>query len=216
MATSSSSTRKNVRVDCSASHQAANAASKAGSSMGAPVFSSIHSRRRFVSAPRSPSSANRTDTPTRSGLAASWSVVGHRVDGDGDSEDQRGIDLLAENVDAVGIAHPEPFLRDFGDLVAVLLDLVLVVDDVAVRLDVRRAVDVDLELVADADHLLVHCRVAPADLERHLVADGQLLLLDGRHLASAGVLELPGVSDAQRLAVDLERLAAVGVLDPVV
>ena len=42
------------------------------------------------------------------------------------------------DLDAVGVADPEPLLRDLGDLVAVALDLVLVVDDVAVDLQVRR------------------------------------------------------------------------------
>ena len=42
-----------------------------------------------------------------------------------------GVDL-----DAVGVPQPEPLLGDLGDLVAVLVDLVLVVDDVALHLQV--------------------------------------------------------------------------------
>ena len=49
-----------------------------------------------------------------------------------------GLDL-----DAVGVAHAEPALRHLGDRVAVALDLVLVVDDVALRLHVVPVLDVD-------------------------------------------------------------------------
>src|SRR4051812_16136017 len=50
------------------------------------------------------------------------------VDRHGDREDERRV-LTRPDVDAVGVTHAEPLLRDRGDGVAVALDLVLVVDD---------------------------------------------------------------------------------------
>src|SRR5690606_24674211 len=92
----------------------------------------------------------------RSGLRSA-DVAGHGVDRDRDGEDQDRIDSLRD-LDAVRVAHPEPLLGHLGDLVAVAFDLVLVVDDVAVDLQVGLAVDIDLEVVADPDDPLGHVR----------------------------------------------------------
>ena len=53
-----------------------------------------------------------------------------------------------------------------------------------------------------------------AALDRHLVADGELLLLDLRQVGAVGVLQDERLSQPRRLAVDLEDLVTVGVLDP--
>ena len=75
-------------------------------------------------------------------------------------------------------------LGDRRDRVAVALDLVLVVDEVALRVHVLAAVDVDREPVADADERLLDRRVRAAGaLDHHLVADAELALLDLRDLA---------------------------------
>ena len=97
--------------------------------------------------------------------------MGERVDGDGDREDQHGVDVVVD-LDAVGVAHAEPLLRDLGDLVAVALDLVLVIDDVAVDLQVLAVVDLDVEAVADADQRLLDRGLAAAvELDLDRVAD---------------------------------------------
>src|SRR3954466_4679228 len=61
--------------------------------------------------------------------------VGHAVDDSGHRQDQARLDAGLD-LDAVGVGDPEPLLGDLGDLVAVALDLVLVVDDVALGLQV--------------------------------------------------------------------------------
>ena len=75
-------------------------------------------------------------------------VVGQGVDGDGDRQQQHG-GVLVVDVDAVGVPGAEPLLGDRGDRVALAFDLVLVVDEVAMRLQVGTVVDVDLEAVAE-------------------------------------------------------------------
>jgi hypothetical protein len=100
--------------------------------------------------------------------------------------------------------------------VPVALDVVLVVDDVAVDLEVA-ARDVDVEAVADPHQRFADRRLAAArQLDADLVPDRELLLPDGGDLVAGAVLEHPGVPEAQRLAVHLERLGAGPVLDPVV
>ena len=74
--------------------------------------------------------------------------MAHPVHGDGHGEDEDRIDARFD-LDAIGVAETEPLLRHLGDLAVVRLDLVLVVDDVAVDLQVLTAVDLDLEVVAD-------------------------------------------------------------------
>src|SRR4051794_11880078 len=51
--------------------------------------------------------------------------VGHRVDGDGNREDDNLV-LARRDLDAVGVTHPEPALGDLGDLGPVVFDVVLV------------------------------------------------------------------------------------------
>ena len=117
-------------------------------------------------------------------------------------------------LDTVGIADPEPLLRHLGHRVAVTFDLVLVLDDVAVGLEVRTAFDLDDVVVADTQKALVDSRLRAAALDRHLVADAEHLLLDLRQLVAAGILEDEGVARPNGFAVDLEHPVAVVVLDP--
>src|SRR3954453_3528688 len=81
-------------------------------------------------------------TVRRVGLTAS--VVGHVVDRDAQRQHQRFV-LARLDVDPVGVAHSEPALRDSCDEVAVALDLVLVVDEVAFRVEVAAVLHVDVE-----------------------------------------------------------------------
>jgi hypothetical protein len=68
--------------------------------------------------------------------------VRHLVDADRDRHDQR-IVLGISDFDAVGVAQAEPSLRNLRDRVAAPLDGVLVVDDVALRVEFGPAVERD-------------------------------------------------------------------------
>src|SRR5215211_3704124 len=147
---------------------------------------------------------------------AGLTAGGERVDGNRDREDERGV-LACHNVDAVGLAHAKPLLGDRRHSVAVALDLVLVVADAPVRLHIGAVLDVDREAISDPHQRLVDGRGGVAlALDRDLVADAELALLDPGNLVPRRVLEDKGLSDAKRLAVDLEGPFTQPVLNPVV
>lgn len=62
-----------------------------------------------------------------------FSAPSHLVDTHRDGEDEWHVLVLGQ-LDAVGVADAEPLLRDLSDLLSVTLDLVFVIDDVAVGL----------------------------------------------------------------------------------
>src|SRR4051812_4659320 len=135
-----------------------------------PSCSSTSDRR-----PSSPghSAASSRRAATRSSVAR----MAHRVDAHGDREHERLV-LARRDLDPVGVANPEPLLRHLGHRVAVALDLVLVVDEVALGVHVMPVLDLDHEAVADADEALLDGRQrVPVALDRHLVAHGKLALL---------------------------------------
>src|SRR5262249_770849 len=134
---------------------------------------------------------------------------------DRDGEDERVV-LLGRDLDAVGLPDAEPAFRDLGDLVAAALDLVLVVDDVALRLHVLTAVDRDGKAVAERrDERLLHRRDgARVVLDLHRVPAVELLLLDLVELGARRVLEDERLPDPEGLAIDLEGALALLVLDP--
>jgi hypothetical protein len=66
----------------------------------------------------------------------------HLVNAHDDGQKQSVV-LPCLDLDAVGVAHPEPPTRDFGDLISATLDLVLMVDDIALGLHVLAAVNID-------------------------------------------------------------------------
>src|SRR5262249_17784447 len=70
------------------------------------------------------------------------SVVRQLVDANDRGDDQRVV-LARLDLDSIGVARAEPALRDLGDLLAVALDLVLVLDEVALRLQLLAALDLD-------------------------------------------------------------------------
>src|SRR5450755_11267 len=82
-------------------------------------------------------------TSTTVGMSTSeWALQIHgptvlprrqRVDRDREREDQRCVFAVGD-LNAVGLAHADPLLGDRRDRVTVTLDLVLVVDDVPMRL----------------------------------------------------------------------------------
>ena len=77
--------------------------------------------------------------------------------------------------------------------------------------------DVDREAIADTDQRLVDRRdLVAAALDRDLVANAELALLNPDQLLPRGTLDHEGLSYAKRLAVDLVGAFALVVLDPVV
>src|SRR4029453_10390603 len=101
-------------------------------------------------------------------------VVCHLVDRHRDREDQR-VALRLGDVDPVSVARPEPALRHLGDLLAPALDLVLVVDDVAIRLHVLATLDLDREALAKRryERLLDRPERLATALDLHRVAEAQ-------------------------------------------
>src|SRR5436190_19195283 len=69
-------------------------------------------------------------------------AAAHLVGADGGRDDE-GVVLLFRYLDAVRVADAEPARRHLGHSVAVPFDLVLVVDDVALGLEVVTALHVD-------------------------------------------------------------------------
>jgi hypothetical protein len=74
--------------------------------------------------------------------------VSHDVDGDCCCEDQ-DIVLAGIDLHTIGVAQPEPLLRDLGDPVAALLDAIVVVEDVALHLEVRAAPQAERPALAE-------------------------------------------------------------------
>src|SRR6478672_11471282 len=139
--------------------------------------------------------------------------VRHFVDRHGQGEHKRLV-LSCGDLDAIRVTHAEPLLRDLRDHVVVTLDLVLVVDDVSLRLEILAALDLDVEAVPDTHERLVdRGDGAVATLDGHLVADRELLLLDLRDLVAVSVLEDERVAQAHRLAGDLVDPLAVVILN---
>src|SRR5258708_20681525 len=126
-----------------------------------------------------------TTAPTELGPGLS---ACHRVHADRDGEDERGI-LFRRDLDAVGVADPEPVLGYGRGCVAVPLDLVLVVDHVSVCTQVWRVIDMDLVAVADPGDGLADSRAVVTHVDLHLVAHAQPALLDLRDLVARRVLE---------------------------
>ena len=92
---------------------------------------------------------------------ASRDVVAHLVDADRGREDERVV-LARRDLDPVRVAHAKPALGDLADRVAVALDLVLVVDDVALRLQLAAALDLDLEGTIIASSIFIVSRMRSA------------------------------------------------------
>ena len=144
--------------------------------------------------------------------------MGHGVDDRGNGQEQHII-LAGRDLDPVGIPGPEPSLGHLGGLGPVALDGVLVVDDVALDVQVRAVFHLRYPSLPERlDHGLVDHRdpvpVRPFDL--HAVPQMQHPFLDLAQLTAVHVLEQDGLPDPQRLAVQLEDMLALLVLDFVV
>src|SRR5687768_5617186 len=138
--------------------------------------------------------------------------MGQRVDADRDRQNERVV-LAGRNLHTVGVPDSEPALRHGRDRASLALDVVLVVDHVALGLHLAAAREVDREAVADADERLPDRREGVASpLDRHLVANAELPLLDLGDLVAVRVLEHERLADTQGLAVDAEGPPSLLVL----
>src|SRR5215211_3840845 len=138
-------------------------------------------------------------------------LVRRLVDTDRGRQDQ-DIVLSGGNLDAIGVAHAEPLLRDRGHIA----DAVFVVQDVALNLEVRTIADLDGEaLPKRGDHRLVHHRhaLAAGPLDLHRVADAGDSFLDRADLVALHVAKDQGVPHPQGLAIDFEGALTMVVLD---
>jgi len=142
--------------------------------------------------------------------------MAHRVDAHRDGEHQRLV-LAVGDLHSVRVPNAEPALRNAGDGLAVTRDLVLVVDEVALGVEIGPPFDLDREPIADADERFLDGgdRVA-VTLDLHLVAHAQLALLKPGDLVAARVLEHERLANAKRLAIDVKGAPAILGLDPVV
>src|ERR1700746_3664842 len=141
-------------------------------------------------------------------------VVQHR-----DAGQDQNVVFTRSHFDPVRITDPEPSLGDLGDLCAVALDPVLVVDDVALDVQIRAAFELDdPPFPQRRDHgLLDHRDPVPVrSLDLHTVFEAQHAFLDLAELAPVHVLEQDRLADPQGLAVKLEHPLAAVVLDHVI
>src|SRR4051794_23837253 len=100
---------------------------------------------------------------TRSEGRSDWSPAGallvddlsERLNGDRHRQDERVV-VVRGDLDAVGVAHAEPLLRDLGNVAVIALYLILVVSEVTLDRPLVAGREVDLEAMADADETLMH------------------------------------------------------------
>src|SRR5215208_7197931 len=150
----------------------------------------------------------------RSKRSSPLAPVRERLERD-DCGEQQALVLVLRELDSVRVPDAEPTLRDSGDRLAVALDLVLVIDDVPLRLQIIATLDVDREAVTDADERLVHRRdLLTIALDRHLVAHAQLALLDLGHFPAGRILQQDRLAEPHRLAVDTIGAVTGFILDP--
>src|SRR5690606_30629169 len=140
----------------------------------------------------------------------------HHVDrhGHGEYED---IVLALLDLHAVGIGKAEPLLGDFSDLVATFTDAVLVIENVALHLQVRPVANFDDPAIAQrGDQRLFHHGHAFAigALNLHAVLDAHQPFLNLAEFAALRILEEERIAHTQHLAVNLEGALALLILDP--
>src|SRR5215218_4392525 len=134
-------------------------------------------------------------TTATAGSAHRSDLVGEVVDADRHREDQR-IVLAWSDRHPVALADPEPALGDVGDRDAVTSDLVLMVQDVALRLQRTPAGQVDGEPVPKRVDDGLPDRGDPLipAFDRHRVAGPQQPLLELDELVAVGVFAVDGVA----------------------
>src|SRR5215213_5968898 len=134
---------------------------------------------------------------------------------DRDGQDE-GVVLAGGDRHPVAFADPEPAFGDVGDRDAVVGDLVLVIQDVALCFQRIAPGQLDGEPVAQRgdDRLLDRGDLVAAVLDGHGVAGPQQPLLQLHQLVAVPVLDEDGVAHPQDLGVDMEDPLALVVLDP--
>src|SRR5439155_7360339 len=145
-------------------------------------------------------------------------LVRHLVQDGCDGQHQRGV-LPGGDLDPVGVSDPEPLLGHLGHRGPAVLDGVLVVDDIALDVQVRAVRHLDGPPVAQrGDQRLLYRRdgVPARVLDLHRVPYPGHALLDLQQLPAVAIFEDQRLADPQGLAVDLEDPLALVVLDPVV
>ena len=76
-------------------------------------------------------------------------LVGHLVDAHRERQDE-DIVLPGLDLHPIGIAHPEPFLGNLGNLISALADSVLMVENIALHFQVGATSDPDRPALATA------------------------------------------------------------------
>ena len=142
-------------------------------------------------------------------------VLVDAVDADGDGDEQGVVRALLD-LHPVGVPDPEPAPRDPAHDVVAVLQLPVLVGEVADGLKPGPSGEVDLVPVLDRrEERRADGSDDPAAVfDLHRVAHGEDLLADDDEQVAVGVLELEGLTEAEGLPVDDEDAVAVGVLDP--
>src|SRR5918993_3543190 len=128
----------------------------------------------------------------------------HGIDADCDRQ-EKCIVLIRLNLDSVRFLDPEPFLRNGRDRLTVLFNLILMINEVAVRMHIGAALNFDLEPISNTDERFSNSRLAVRTLNRHRVAHCEFSLLDLGDLRARGITQHECLANPHRLAVDLER-----------
>ena len=111
------------------------------------------------------------------------------------------------HLDPVGVPDPEPPLGDLGDRVSATLDRVLVVDDIALDVQVRAASTLTIQRSRTGvimAFLTMAMRLPRWILDLHAVLDPEHAFLDLAQFVPVHVLEQQRLADPQGLAVHLE------------
>src|SRR5260221_1908135 len=152
--------------------------------------------------------------PICRGCLGSAAMVCNRLHGHGGCQDDHVV-LTRLDLDTIRVRHAEPLLRHFGDFVAVGVQGVLVIQNIALNLQVRAVAHVDgppLTQRCDKGLLNGSKSLAAGSLDHHRILHPQHALLDLAELTPVWVLEDERVAHAQCLAVHLEGvLAAISV-----
>src|SRR5512137_513287 len=140
----------------------------------------------------------------------------YHIDGDRGRQDQNVV-LPRLDLHAVRDAQAEPLLGRLRDLAAALLEGVFVIEDVALNVDVRSALNVQHKARAQRrDHRLLEAgiRRAARAFDVHRVAHARDLLLNLAQFAAGAIFKDQRAAHAQRLAVYFIDLLAAPVFDP--
>lgn len=141
--------------------------------------------------------------------------VGQGVECGGDREEEHHVFPWGD-IYRVGVADPNPLLRDLGDHDVITFDLVFMIEHVALCAEVWAVLNLDTEPGPNRrDQCLLHGGngVVIWELNLHGVANACLAFLNLVELATLKVLEDQGFAHPQGLPIDPERPKSGSVLD---